>query len=347
MVEVSLGENFIIALLFCLFSYFLTPILIRVARKFDIVDKPNQEHKTHVEPVPYLGGFAIVIPISVAILLSPLYIQELAIPYREFFGLALAPVVLSIVGALDDKKQLAAFPRLAIQVSSSIVLLTFFVSENWFGNPFSSEFLNFMISLFWMVGITNSINFFDNLDGGAAGFSVIASFFIFVLALSGGQSAVALMAIALFGSCLGFLYWNRNPARIYLGDAGALFVGMMLAILLIRLDPASPFWFGAFLTPVLVMAIPIIDTSVAVLSRLRRGVSPFLGGRDHLSHRLQRRGFSRKKTAVVLWALSTYFCLLAITIQVLSYNWVQVFVTVGILSGVIIFIWFMVQPDHD
>jgi UDP-GlcNAc:undecaprenyl-phosphate GlcNAc-1-phosphate transferase len=254
---------------------------------------------------------------------------------------------MSIVGALDDKKQLAATQRLAIQISVSIVLLTFFVSEKWFGNPFDSETLNYIISLFWIVGVTNALNFFDNLDGGAAGFSVIASFFIFVLAFSSGQSSVALTAIALCGSCFGFLFWNRNPARIYLGDAGALFVGMMLAILLIRLDPTSPFWFGAFLTPVIVMAIPIIDTSVAVFSRVRRGVSPFLGGRDHLSHRLQRRGFTRKKTASVLWALSTYFCLLALAIQVSPQTLVQACVVVAIFSGVTIFVWFMTQPDHD
>jgi UDP-GlcNAc:undecaprenyl-phosphate GlcNAc-1-phosphate transferase len=321
--------------------------MIRLAKRYDIVDKPNQAHKTHAHPVPYLGGFAIVIPLSLAFLLSPLYFQGLAISYNEFLGFIIAPIILSIVGAIDDKKQLATIPRFILQVSVSTILLSIFVSEDWFGNAFSSPALNFTISLIWMVGITNSLNFFDNLDGGAAGFSVIASFAIFIMAFSGGQSAVALMAIALSGSCLGFLYWNRNPARIYLGDAGALFVGMMLAALLVRLDPIGPNKAGAFLTPVLVMAIPIIDTSVAVLSRIKRKVSPFLGGRDHLSHRLQRRGFTRKQSAIMLWILSGYFCFSACVLQLLTKTYSTSLVILSVISGLVLFLWFLIQPDSD
>jgi UDP-GlcNAc:undecaprenyl-phosphate GlcNAc-1-phosphate transferase len=303
-------------------------------------------HKTHSHPIPYLGGFAIVIPIAIGALLSPHLLHLNYVSHVEYLGFLLAPIFLSIIGAIDDKFILPPLPRFIVQVSSSLVLLVFFASENWFGNPLRNSSLNYLVSLLWLVGITNSLNFFDNLDGGAAGFSVISSFTIFMMAALSGQDAVALISIALCGSCLGFLFWNRNPARIYLGDAGALFVGMLLAIILIRFDPISAIRAGSLLTPVFIMMVPILDTSVAVLSRLRRGISPFQGGKDHLSHRLQQKGIGKRNSALILWSLTAFFCILALLIQTSSKSYINFFIFFGVLSSFVLFVWFSRQPHQ-
>ena len=166
-----------------------------------------------------------------------------------------------------------------------------------------------------MVGICNAINFFDNLDGGAAGTVAISSIALAYLARTGDQYLVAALATVTAGATLGFLVWNKSPAKIYMGDAGALFLGVLIATLTIRLNPTSSTSITSFLVPILLLAIPILDTSIAVFSRLRRGLSPFQGGQDHLSHRLIRAGLSRKKSAILLWGLSGVFAVLAVFIS--------------------------------
>jgi UDP-GlcNAc:undecaprenyl-phosphate GlcNAc-1-phosphate transferase len=143
---------------------------------------------------------------------------------------------------------------------------------------------------------------------------------------------IGALSLVLAGATLGFLIWNRSPARIYMGDAGALFLGVLIATLTIRLNPDTKSISASFATPILLLAVPILDTTVAVISRLRRKVSPFQGGKDHLSHRLIRTGISRKFTAVLLWALSAFFALLAI---ILNQNFAINELVILIFSGTI------------
>jgi UDP-GlcNAc:undecaprenyl-phosphate GlcNAc-1-phosphate transferase len=169
------------------------------------------------------------------------------------------------------------------------------------------------------VGITNSINFFDNIDGGASGALAIAAVFLFILSFQGGQFLIAALSIVLTGATLGFLLWNKPPARIYMGDAGALFLGILIASLAIRFDPNPIDRIASFAIPLLLLAIPILDTSVAVASRIRRKISPFQAGRDHLSHRLMRMGFNKRQSVLILWISSTLFASFAIAISNASY----------------------------
>jgi UDP-GlcNAc:undecaprenyl-phosphate GlcNAc-1-phosphate transferase len=166
-----------------------------------------------------------------------------------------------------------------------------------------------------VVGICNAINFFDNLDGGASGTVAIASIALACLAITGDQYLIAALATVTAGATLGFLVWNKSPAKIYMGDAGALFLGVLIATLTIRLHPSSNTSISSFLVPILLLAIPILDTSIAVLSRLKRGLSPFQGGQDHLSHRLIRAGLTRKQSAISLWALSGIFAVFALILS--------------------------------
>jgi UDP-GlcNAc:undecaprenyl-phosphate GlcNAc-1-phosphate transferase len=186
--------------------------------------------------------------------------------------------------------------------TASILIIT----DN-IGNPTGSSIFDSIITVVWIVGICNSINFFDNLDGGAAGTVAISSIALAYLALSGDQYLIAALSTVTAGSTLGFLVWNKSPAKIYMGDAGALFLGVLLATLTVRFDPTAQTQFGSFLTPVFLLAIPILDTTVALLSRIRRHLSPFQGGQDHLSHRLIRSGLTRKTSAIILWTLSGLF----------------------------------------
>jgi UDP-GlcNAc:undecaprenyl-phosphate GlcNAc-1-phosphate transferase len=196
-----------------------------------------------------------------------------------------------------------------------------------------------------VVGICNSINFFDNLDGGAAGTVAISSIALAFLALNGDQYLIAALSTVTAGATLGFLVWNKSPAKIYMGDAGALFLGVLLATLTIRLRPDSDTQIGSYFTPIFLLAIPILDTSVAVISRISRHISPFQGGQDHLSHRLVRAGLSRKKAAATLWGLSALYAAVAVFISRPDTSIENYLVSSAALLWVVLFVLFFRTKD--
>jgi UDP-GlcNAc:undecaprenyl-phosphate GlcNAc-1-phosphate transferase len=292
-----------------------TPLMRRIAIATDVVDKPNTAHKSHKQPVPYLGGVAIIIGIIV-ISYSTSLVSNFTIDTFWLATSVLAPaLVLGLIGLWDDMKNLPPLPRFVAQTIAGVFTAIILVVNNNAGNPTGSEIFDTVITIIWVVGICNSINFFDNLDGGAAGTVAASSIALAILALSGDQYLIAALSTVTAGATLGFLIWNKNPARIYMGDAGALFLGVLLATLTVRLNPDTQTQLGSYLTPIFLLAIPILDTTVAVLSRLKRHISPFQGGQDHLSHRLVRAGLSRRKAAVSLWTLSALFAAVAILIS--------------------------------
>ena len=219
------------------------------------------------------------------------------------------------------------------------------IITNSVANPTGSNFFDAVITIFWVVGICNSINFFDNLDGGAAGTVAISCAALAYLALTGDQYLIAALAVVTTGATLGFLVWNKNPAKIYMGDAGALFLGVLLATLTIRFEPNAKTQIGSYLTPVFLLAVPILDTTVAVFSRLRRHISPFQGGQDHLSHRLIRAGLSRKQAALSLWILSALYGVIAIFISRVDLNVEKYLVAAGLSLWVFLFVLFFKQKD--
>ena len=325
---------------------FLTPVMRKVAISKQILDTPTSAHKSHVQAVPYLGGVAILIGV-VLVSYTALMFNGLT---RNNFWLAtsvLAPAVaMGLVGLWDDIKNLPPLPRFIGQSIAGLVVAVLLVISKNVANPTGSTYIDVLITVIWVVGICNSINFFDNLDGGAAGTGAISAIFITYLALSNGQSFIAALSVVVTGGTLGFLIWNKTPARIYMGDAGALFLGVLLATLTIRLNPDTQTLFASFATPILLLAIPILDTCVAVFSRLRRGISPLQGGKDHLSHRLIRLGISRKLTAISLWILSIIFGLFAVIISLVSEQYEVNFVLLSILFWLLLFIGFLRTDDE-
>ena len=293
----------------------LTPLMRKIALSKEILDHPNSAHKSHSQPTPYLGGVAIILGV-ITITYGSLLLSDLSLKNFLLATSLLGPAIaMGLIGLWDDIKQLPPLPRFIGQTIAGVAVATILILSNNLGNPTGSTPLDVFISIVWVVGICNSINFFDNLDGGAAGTSAVTAIALTFIAVNGDQSLIASLSLVLTGSTLGFLFWNRSPARIYMGDAGALFLGVLLATLTIRLNPETNSNIASFSIPVLLLAVPILDTSVAVISRLRRKISPFQGGKDHLSHRLIRNGLSRKKSAVILWLLSAFFALLAVVIS--------------------------------
>jgi UDP-GlcNAc:undecaprenyl-phosphate GlcNAc-1-phosphate transferase len=338
-------EYFLLFLSSYLLVGLLTPLMRRIAIATDVVDKPNTAHKSHKQPVPYLGGVAMIIGIIV-ISYSTSLVSNFTIDTFWLATSVLAPaLVLGLIGLWDDMKNLPPLPRFVAQTIAGVFTAIILVANNNVGNPTGSEIFDTFITIIWVVGICNSINFFDNLDGGAAGTVAVSSIALAILALSGDQYLIAALSTVTAGATLGFLIWNKSPARIYMGDAGALFLGVLLATLTVRLNPETQTQLGSYLTPIFLLAIPILDTTVAVLSRLKRHISPFQGGQDHLSHRLIRAGLSRRKAAVSLWTLSAIFAAVAILISRVN-EITEIFLLAGSgLIWILLFVLFSKSKD--
>jgi UDP-GlcNAc:undecaprenyl-phosphate GlcNAc-1-phosphate transferase len=256
-------------------------------------------------------------------------------------------LVLGLIGLWDDMKNLPPLPRFVAQTIAGLFTAFILIATDNVGNPTGSQIFDSVITIIWVVGICNSINFFDNLDGGAAGTVAVSTIGIALIALGEGQELIAALSIVTAGSTIGFLMWNRSPAKIYMGDAGALFLGVVVSVLTIRLNPGiAPKWNSISLLPML-LAVPILDTCVAVFSRLYRGISPFTGGKDHLSHRLMRKGLNKQSTAFALWGAQAVFVCAALAV----YQWTsaigtQLIIAAGI-AWLAAFVWFWRIPSTD
>jgi len=313
----------------------LTPYARRFAITHQIYDVPNSSHKSHVEPIPYLGGLAIIIG-TIVIAYAALFAREFSAKNLALETSVLGPaLLLGMVGLWDDIKNLKPLPRLIMQSTVGVFTAILLLVTNTMGTQTGHAWLDGLITLIWIVGICNSINFFDNVDGGAAGTVAISSIALAYLGYQGGQYFVAALSAVVAGATIGFLLWNRSPARIYMGDAGALFLGVLIATLTIRFHPHAQTKWTSFSTKILLLAVPILDTSVAVTSRLLRRVSPFQGGQDHLSHRLIRAGLERRIAVFVLWGMTAGFALCAAVIPSVSR------LTEEILVGGAVAVWIM------
>ncbi len=325
----------------------ITPLMRKLAIRVGAFDSPNLPRKIHVEPVPYLGGIAIALGVLFASYGSLLASDFSMTTFRLASGVLLPAVAISIMGLIDDLNGLKPWPRLVIQTMAAIIVASVLVSTHTIGTPLNNRFLDSLITIIWIVGVCNSINFFDNLDGGASGTIAISSFFLFYIAYDRQQILVSALAIVTAGATAGFLIWNRFPAKIYMGDAGALFLGIIISVLTIRLNPAIAPRTKSLAIPLLLLAMPILDTTVAVTSRICRGLSPFEGGRDHLSHRLMRLGVPRNKAAVSLWALACVYGVFADLIYKWPHSFGYPVMAISALSWILLLIFFLRIPSAD
>ena len=290
-----------------------------LAIRLGAMDAPNLARKTQATPVPYLGGVAIALGITmttlVAVFVGGNKSGENTDQLKDLALTVLLPaLLLGAMGLVDDLRSLSPWPRLITQSIVGSIVAFIIVQGGTVGTPFGTSTLNTAVTIFWIVGICNSINFFDNLDGAASGAVAIAALGVFFIAFDRGQELVSALSIVTAGATIGFLMWNKSPAKIYMGDAGALFLGVIISVATIRLNPGiTPTW-KSLTIPVILLAVPLLDTCVAVFSRLARGLSPLTGGKDHLSHRLVRAGLSRRVAAVGLWSASGVCAVVAVLV---------------------------------
>ncbi|NOX63640.1 MAG: undecaprenyl/decaprenyl-phosphate alpha-N-acetylglucosaminyl 1-phosphate transferase [Chloroflexi bacterium] len=283
-----------------------TPMARRLAFRADMVDRPSVR-KLHVAPTPLLGGLAIYAAVIVALFLfgDRFYVHQVA-------GIFVGASLISFLGFWDDRLTLPAWAKLLGQTIPVLILIFTGVQVALFKQPL----LNIVLTLVWVLFITNAVNFLDNMDGLSAGVAAVASAYFVLLAALSDQYLVGALAAAVMGACFGFLVYNFNPASIFMGDTGSLFLGFLLAAVGIKLRFPTNTPLVTWMIPPLVLGVPILDTTLVIISRLRRGRNPFTSpGKDHLSHRLVYRGATRREAVLMLYLLSSAFGMVAIFIS--------------------------------
>ena len=276
----------------------LTPAVGGMARPLGVVDRPGGR-RLNRSPVPRLGGLALFLGIFVPALAF--------VPFtRETRGLLLGAAVAVTVGAIDDFRGLRWFEKLAGQLAAASIPAIFGIWVDRFTFPLLGvhalpAWLGVPLSILWIVAIMNMVNFLDGLDGLASGVAAIAGLTFAVIALSLAKTDAAILSAIVFGACVGFLRHNFYPARIFMGDSGALLLGFLLAAISVQglLKTAATV---ALFFPLLVLAVPIVDTTFVVVRRLKHGEKIFEGDQAHLHHRFLRRGFSQPRAAMTIWA---------------------------------------------
>lgn len=271
------------------------------AKKFGVVDKPDGKLKTQKEPVPYLGGLAVYL----SFLLSLGMVYDFS---RTTLALILSGTIIVLLGLIDDFGVLSPGVKFLGQLIAVFILLKSDVMITVVALP---PWLAILLTIFWMVGIINGFNIIDVMDGLSSGIAFIASLAFFVVAVINGEPFIAIISVALAGSLLGFLYYNSEPARIYLGDTGSMFIGLILGALAM----IGKYSFNnnvGFLAPLVILGMPIFDTLLVMYLRALRGQSMFLGSRDHFALRLRRWALSVRKTVLLSYTVSLILAMIGI-----------------------------------
>ena len=281
---------------------------------------PIQDRDLHETPLPRLGGVPVFLSflIAVAIVLLaglrfPTMVADLSI--RDLLKILVPGTLIFLLGLRDDIRSVGPYTKFAVQGVAAIILfaggLRILYLPVLFGARHLPWYVGLPITVLWVIGITNAFNLIDGLDGLAAGSALFSTFVVFVVAVSNGSLLVPLLTIALAGSILGFLRFNFNPATIFLGDSGSLFIGFMLSALALEGAQKAPTVIAVAI-PVVSFGLPILETTLSVLRRLISGQPIFTADREHIHHRLLQHGMSPRQAVIVLYAVSALFALLSL-----------------------------------
>lgn len=298
----------------CVASFFSTPLVKSLAYKVGAIDVPKDERRMHHVPIPRLGGLAIFL----AFILATLLCAEIDRPLQ---GILLGAVVIVILGVLDDILTLRALPKFLFQILAAVLAVTHGCVIQFVSNPvvFSTTtylnlgWISYPLTVIWIVAIINAVNFIDGLDGLAVGVSAISTASLFVISLMVGEVNIAIILAALLGACMGFIPYNLNPAKIFMGDTGATFLGYILACLSV-LGLFKLYAVISFAVPFLILGVPIFDICFAVLRRLARGQNPMTADREHVHHRLIDMGFNQKQSVAITYMLTAILGLAAVVL---------------------------------
>ncbi|MFM8650336.1 MAG: glycosyltransferase family 4 protein [Actinomycetota bacterium] len=310
-------------------SLVFTPLAIKFAVARSVLDEPGG-HKSHSSPVPYLGGVAIVLAFSLIVGVAAVVDQSTRGDSELVKVLGIA-IGLALLGLIDDLKGLPALFRLVVEIGSGVLLHVLDVGVQFTG----SEFVDLTVTVLWVVGLTNAFNMIDNMDGLSAGLAAIAAASFFAIAAANGQFLVAALAAGIAGCALGFLRHNYHPARIYMGDAGAYFLGFMLSYSGLKIQFLGSPQNNTFIVPVVVCSVAIFDTSLVTITRLYHRISPLQGGRDHTSHRLVKVGLPIRVAVGLIHLAGAAVGVVAFVIARVddTSGWILVGLTVTLMSG--------------
>lgn len=288
------------------FTFATTPLVRRFAFKIGAIDIPKDKRRVHKKPTPRIGGLAIIFGFAVAVVCF-------AKLDRALIGTLCGAFIIAVMGIIDDCRELNAKLKFVIQIIAALVVIyvgdirieVFTNPAFWSSDPYLvlPQWASVLITVVWIVFITNAVNFIDGLDGLAAGVSAIMSVSLVFIAARVGEYPIAIVGTALMGACFGFLPFNFNPAKIFMGDTGSTFLGFMLASLSIQ-GVFKSYAVISFAVPLLILGLPLFDASFAMIRRLATGQSPMKADRGHLHHRLIDMGFSQKQTVFILYAIS-------------------------------------------
>ncbi len=280
-----------------------TPVARWLAPRMGVMDQP-EARKIHIRPVPRMGGVAIYL----AVIVAALVLGEQR-NFNEFGAILIGATGVSFMGLIDDRWGLRPLVKMLGQILAALLLYANGIYVGTFNHPI----LDLIVTVFWVGYITNAINFLDNMDGLAGGISAIAAIFFALMCSFTGQYLVGALSIAVLGACLGFLFYNFNPANIFMGDSGALFLGFTLAATGIKLRFPENVDFVTWMVPVLVLGLPVFDTMLVIVSRVRRRLNPATTpGKDHISHRLVAAGMTKREAVLTLYVVSFILGLVAI-----------------------------------
>lgn len=306
-------------------SFALTPIVMRLAHKIGAIDIPKDERRMHHKPIPRLGGLAIFIGCIISILLFAELTQQL-------IGILIGAAIIVAVGIVDDVHPLGAGVKLIMQILSALVAVWNGVVIETIANPlpFGGDYLNFgiwaiPITVIWIVAVTNSVNLIDGLDGLADGVSTIGALTMLIIALLMGDIPMAIICGAMVGACVGFIPFNRNPAKTFMGDTGSTFLGYMLA----TVSVIGLFKFYAvisFVVPFIILGFPIFDTCSAFTRRILKGQNPMKPDRSHTHHKLIDMGMNQKQAVATLYMVATVLGLCAV--MIVSHGYMKVVLSV-------------------
>ena len=302
-------------------ALFVTPGVIFFAKKTGAMDAPDAR-KVHKRPVPRIGGLGIYLAFMAAMLTIVSEVPVEPDVAFELEGLVVGGSLIVLLGLIDDYKNLPAKVKLLGQIVAACVLVIGFdVRIDFITDPFGDylflEWFAIPATVFWIVGITNTVNLIDGLDGLAAGVACIASTTIFLVALQQSIMFVAVFCAAIAGAALGFLYYNFNPARIFMGDSGSMFFGFMLSGISVigAVKSAATI---ALIVPILALGLPILDTTFAIIRRYRGGVPIFKPDKGHLHHRLLDLGFTQRQAVLLMYVISALLGLSAVALTEVS-----------------------------
>ncbi|MBQ9012984.1 MAG: undecaprenyl/decaprenyl-phosphate alpha-N-acetylglucosaminyl 1-phosphate transferase [Bacilli bacterium] len=311
----------IIAVVFVI-CLIITPIVIKFSKKFNLVDIPKDERRVHSKPMPRVGGIAIVI--SMLLGLGIYYIITRNIPSialnKKFLGYLLGGIVIFAMWLIDDIVNLKARYKFLFQLAAAFIVYLFGIRISGIKIPFIyTDIINFgwldlPITLLWIIGITNAINLIDGLDGLAAGISAISATALLIIFITTSASLEAIVITAvLVGATLGFLPYNFNPAKTFMGDVGSNYLGFTLATVSI-LGLAKGYTILAIIVPIIALGVPIFDTLFAMIRRFLKGQPMLSPDGAHIHHRLIKRGFSQRQAVIFLYTVTSILCILAVTI---------------------------------